>query len=236
MGIEELSIGQEVTLEAKNNVNELQFSSSIVGIDDSKHAIYTEPIEKDGKILTFNGVTVDLIISVPNDKPILFRNVAVVNYRTEENRLLYKIRLKGQGMVYNRRNAYRCFVGSRVTVQFGTHHSTVAAILKDVSSSGFGLVVTKNELGSHELNIGMLCHTVLIDVVDQFSKVTINLHGTVVRITEIDEERIVFGCELVLQAYELDKYIRTKERMNLAKRQMNSRKRPDEIPNRNGKF
>ena len=121
-------------------------------------------------------------------------------------------------------------------MQFGTHHSTVAAILKDVSASGFGLVITKNDLENHELSIGTMCHTVLVDVVDQFSQVSINLHGTIVRITEVDEEKMVFGCELVLQAYELDKYIRTKERMNLAKRQMSARKKPDERLERKSRF
>ncbi len=228
MGIEELKVGQEVTIEAKNDMSEMQFSTSLVGIDDSKREIFAAPIEKDGKVLTFSGVTVNLILPIPNDKPILYRNVSIINYRTEDNRLLYRIKLRGQGFAYNRRNAYRCFVGNRVTVQFGSHHSTFSAVLKDVSSSGFGLVVTKSEMGNRECGIGTLCHTVLTDVVDQFSKVNMNLHGTVVRITEIDDDKMVYGCELILQAYELDKYIRTKERMNLAKRQMNSRKRFDE--------
>ena len=94
MGIEDLTIGQEITLEAKNDVNELQFSTTIVGIDDSQHAIFAAPVQRDGKVLTFSGVVVNLIVTIPDDKPILFRNVSVINYRTEDNKLLYRIRLK----------------------------------------------------------------------------------------------------------------------------------------------
>jgi len=220
MEIADLQIGQDIILEAKSEANELQFSTTIVGIDEAKRVVYAAPIEKNGKVLAFDSAVVNAIFTVENDKPRIFRGVTIAFYRTADHKLMYRIRLKGQGMPFNRRNAYRCFVGSKVFVQIGTNRSTMPAVLKDISSSGFALVVMKEEIKDHNLGIGATCHTVLTDVIDQFNKININLHGAITRISELEDGRVIYGCALMMQSYEIDKYIRIKERMNLAMKQM----------------
>lgn len=218
MEISELEIGLPITLEIKKDENKIQFPTAIEGIDETRHLLFLSVVEKDGKLLNFGTMLLNLVIHRDNDVPILFRNTQVELFKTSENKYLYCTVLKGRGVPYNRRNAFRCFVGNDVVVQMGSHKSTFDAILRDVSSTGFGLVFKKKDFENQEFGIGTQCHTHLIDAIDKFQKVNINLHGIVCRIADVDEEKVVFGCELMIRAYEIDKYIRAKERENLRKR------------------
>ncbi|NLG05140.1 MAG: hypothetical protein GX567_15120 [Clostridia bacterium] len=218
MEISEIEIGLPITLEIKKDEQKIQFNSAVEGIDEPRRLIFLTVVEKDGKLINFGSMPINLVIHRDDDVPILFRNCHIELVKAADNKYMYCTVLKGLGVPYNRRNAFRCFVGLDVVVQVDSHKSTFDAILRDVSSTGFGLVFRKKDLENQEFGIGTQCHTHLVDAIDKFQKININLHGVICRIAEVDEEKVVYGCELMIRAYEIDKYIRAKERENLRNR------------------
>ncbi len=222
MDIKDLEIGQEIIVEARNKVDEIQFVTSIVSKEDRHNIIYTDSIEHEGKILTFDTVEARVLVEVPGEKPILFRGARIIPCRNENKQRIYRIKVDGIGIEYNRRGAFRCFLGHNTILNLEDDTKQYRAILKDISSTGFGVVLTPDVLQPGRLEIGMKCSTSINDKIDRFNNVNIGLQGTVCRITEVDGGKYVCGCELLLRSYEIDRYISMKERINLARKQMSA--------------
>ena len=54
MDIKDVEIGQEIIVEARNQVDEIQFVTSVIRKEENHNIIYTSIIEHEGKILTFD--------------------------------------------------------------------------------------------------------------------------------------------------------------------------------------
>lgn len=221
MDFKDIQIGQEIIVEARNKVDELQFVTSVINKEDTHNILYTDPIQHEGKILTFDTVEARVLVEVPREKPILFRGAKIVPCRGSDQRRIYRIKVNGIGIEYNRRSAFRCFLGQNVVMNLENDTKSYKAILKDISSTGFGLVLTPDIISPDRLEIGTKCMTSINDKIDRFNNVNIGLQGTICRVTEVEGGKYVCGCELLLRSYEIDKYISLKERINLARKQMN---------------
>ena len=156
------------------------------------------------------------------EKPILFRGAKIVPCKNANQQRIYRIKVDGIGIEYNRRGAFRCFLGQNVALHLEDDPKQYRAILKDISSTGFGVVLTTDVLSPDRLEQGMKCSTSINDKIDRFNNVNIGLQGTVCRVTEVDGGKYVCGCELLMRSYEIDRYISLKERINLARKQMNA--------------
>ncbi|MDO5574158.1 MAG: PilZ domain-containing protein [bacterium] len=222
MDIKDVEIGQEIIVEARNQVDEIQFVTSVIRKEENHNIIYTSTIEHEGKILTFDTVEARVLVEVPGEKPILFRGAKIIPCKGENQQKIYRIKVDGIGIEYNRRSAFRCFLGHNTSLTLEDDSKQYRAILKDISSTGFGIVLTSDVLPPEKLEIGMKCNTTINDRIDRFNNVNIGLQGTVCRVTEVDGGKYVCGCELLLRSYEIDKYISLKERINLARKQMNA--------------
>ncbi len=220
MDFKDIEIGREIIVEARNKVDEIQFTTSVISKEEKHNILYTSTIEHEGKILTFDTVEARVLVEVPGEKPILFRGAKIVPCRGTDQKRIYRIKVDGIGIEYNRRGAFRCFLGQNVSIKLGEDSRTYRAILKDISSSGFGIVLTTDVLDPSKLELGMKCVTSINDKIDRFNQVNIGLQGTISRVTQVDDGKYVCGCELVLRSYEIDKYISLKERINLARKQM----------------
>ncbi len=222
MDFKDIEIGQEIIVEARNKVDEIQFVTSVISKEDRHNIIYTSTIEHEGKILTFDTVEARVLVEVPGEKPILFRGAKIVPCKNANQQRIYRIKVDGIGIEYNRRGAFRCFLGQNVALHLEDDPKQYRAILKDISSTGFGVVLTTDVLSPDRLEQGMKCSTSINDKIDRFNNVNIGLQGTVCRVTEVDGGKYVCGCELLMRSYEIDRYISLKERINLARKQMNA--------------
>lgn len=222
MDFKDIEIGQEIIVEARNKVDEIQFVTSVISKEDRHNIIYTGTIEHEGKILTFDTVEARVLVEVPGEKPILFRGAKIVPCKNANQQRIYRIKVDGIGIEYNRRGAFRCFLGQNVALHLEDDPKQYRAILKDISSTGFGVVLTTDVLSPDRLEQGMKCSTSINDKIDRFNNVNIGLQGTVCRVTEVDGGKYVCGCELLMRSYEIDRYISLKERINLARKQMNA--------------
>jgi hypothetical protein len=119
----------------------------------------------------------------------------------------YKCILQAHGVSANRRDAYRLFIGQDAVAQVGTNHKGINVLLNEISESGFSFLYT----GEMKVEIGVPVH-----VVFDMEHMHFNLQGELVRMQEIDEEKIIYGCHLTIKNYNISKYIALKQREKMA--------------------
>jgi hypothetical protein len=217
MRIEELTTGTGITFYVNiANNQRLTFDSQIIEINLKKHLILAEAIIKDEKVLSFKGsaVSVDLVVTVPDSKPILFKNISVETLKLADNSFCYNLAAAKEGIPYNRRDSYRCFVGNASVLRDNKALKDYNIILRDVSSGGFS-VTCGPEL---ELNNEQLVHVLLEDYLEELNqKYSFHLCGITVRKQELEHGKIVYGFRLNNHVGGLETYLTQKERLSIKK-------------------
>lgn len=214
MRIEELEVNQAIKILVNAGNQQLEFSSTVLETFPRKHLILASPIMKDDKIISFNGkgIQTHVVVFFPDQKPIVFQNVSIQTTRGRNDELCYIITSLLDSKEFNRRGAFRCYIGIDTHVRIGSHKGALDAIIKDVSSSGFAFALR----GEKELEIGESVHAVLNDYIEETAKsYSFHLIGTVVRSYELENKIIVYGCQLSAKIVGLDSYLVEKERIRL---------------------
>ena len=108
-----------------------------------------------------------------------------------------------EGFTFNRRNAYRQYMGMLGSVQIGINNVAYEIVAKDISSIGFAFVTSEN------LDIiGQLAHLVFQDK----ERVPFNMYGQVVRKQVIHDKKYVYGCITASHYSSIETYIIKKQR------------------------
>lgn len=198
MGIKlsELEEGTKVTLQIKNNENKLPLNAEITRTLKNNMAILTLDYPSE-KRLNFGNVIVDMEYNHEGTMPIIWKNVKIVNYKSE-----YIMQVSSDGERMNRRNCFR--VGIHLTAQMRRMgHGIQPVLIRDVSLSGFAITDRGKTLG---LEKGAEVTVMLED-----AGFKLKLVGKVVRIEE-REDLNIYGLEICNLCKELSKYISVKQR------------------------
>ena len=217
MQIDELTAGLSLSFLINLNTEQLQFESRILEVYPHRHTLLAEGVFADGKIIAFRGkgLVVDLIVTLPDEKPQLFKNVTTTVVKKSDGTLCYTVYSIAGSKTYNRRQSYRCYVGIATAIQCGLNRAAHDAIIKDVSSNGFS-VVSKEDL---QLEINQTVHAVLNDYMeDTAENFNFHLYGLVARVQELENGLFLYGCRLNNTVPGLEQYIVKKERAILRKR------------------
>ena len=215
MRIEELLPGQKITLLVEIGENALNFDTTVQEVYPKKHMILVDPIMQGEKAISFKGkgIVINVIVSV-EEKPQLFKNVTISLMKKPDGKLCYSITTLAESYLYNRRANFRCYIGLRASVQFGTSRAGQPAILRDVSYTGFAIVCDNDIV----IKQGQIVRVVLRDRIEEEEKNYIfHLHGIVKRIQELENGSLLYGCKLNDRVAGLDQYIMSKERIRLRK-------------------
>lgn len=217
MYLEEMTAGFGVTFYVNiGNTQQLVFESKITEVDPKKHYVFTEAIIKDDKVLSFRGkgVVVDMVVAIPDDKPLLFQNISMETLRLSDNSYCYNISAPKEGVGYNRRGSFRCFVGNRAILKGGKDLQEYEVIIKDVSTSGFAITCGP-EL---ELIPDQLVHVLLEEYIEDVNQnYSFHLYGLMVRKQELDHGKVVYGFRLNNHVGGLENYVTQKERLRIKK-------------------
>ena len=209
------------------NNEELQFESRILEVYSRRHTLLAEGVFTDDKIISFRGkgLLVDLLVTLPDDKPQLFKNVTTNVVKRADGTLCYTVFSIAGSKTYNRRltsadhcgTSYRCYVGIETAIQCGLNRAAHDVIIKDISYNGFA-VVSREALN---LEINQTVHAVLNDHMDETAEnFNFHLYGLVARIQELENGLFLYGCRLNNPVPGLEQYIVKKERAVLRKRQL----------------
>ena len=219
MQIDDLTAGLSLSFLINLNTEQLQFESKIIEVYPRRHTFLAEGVFTDDKIIAFRGkgLIVDLLVTLPDDKPQLFKNVTTNVVKRADGTLCYTVFTIAGSKTYNRRQSYRCYVGIETAIQCGLNRAAHDAIIKDISCSGFA-VVSKEDL---QLETNQTVHAVLNDYMEETAE-TFNFHlyGLVARIQELENGLFLYGCRLNNPVPGLEQYIVKKERVVLRKRQL----------------
>ncbi|HKM35894.1 MAG TPA: PilZ domain-containing protein [Lachnospiraceae bacterium] len=214
MRIEELTPGQPITLLIVAKDQQLEFSSTVLESLPRKHTIITTPVMKDDKVIAFHGkgFLVHLIVPFPDQKPYVFRNVTVYTAKKKDDSLCYTITTLAESKEFNRRGAFRCFVGIDTSVRIGSYRSSIEVTIKDVSSTGFSFT-SSSEI---KYNQNDIAHAVLNDYIEETAKkYSFHLLGNIIRCFRLGNGIIVYGCKFNTKIVGIDRYIMEKERIRL---------------------
>lgn len=121
MQIDDLTAGLSLSFLINLNTEQLQFESKILEVYPRRHTLLAQGVFTDDKIISFRGkgLVVDLIVTFPEEKPQLFKNVTTNVVKRADGTLCYTVFSVAGSKTYNRRQSYRCYVGIETAVQCG---------------------------------------------------------------------------------------------------------------------
>ena len=173
-----------------------------------------EPIRKDQKILNVQSdqVDVDIMYMREDDKPILWKGAKMDCIR-HKHKIYYASEAANEGREYNRRGAYRLYIGEEIHARIGHSGREKIVHLKDLSNTGFAFIY-KEELKDAD---GAFVYMTYMAQYEK--KVTeIALFGKIVRTMPLDDGRFLYGCALMKKNEMIGHYINQKQMEQLAKK------------------
>ena len=210
--LSELEQGAKVLLLLTIDGKHFEFETIVQG--KHKHDVLLEPIRKDQKILNVQSdqVDVDIMYMREDDKPILWKEVKMDCIR-HKHKIYYASEAANEGREYNRRGAYRLYIGEEIHARIGHSGREKIVHLKDLSNTGFAFIY-KEELKDAD---GAFVYMTYMAQYEE--KVTeIALFGKIVRTMPLDDGRFLYGCALMKKNEMIGHYINQKQMEQLAKK------------------
>lgn len=213
MEIYELTSAHKMSITIANARTNISLNSNIVFVEDNR--LFVEPFVYEGAVLNFDSanVSISMIAYEEEKSPYLWQVVHIVK-EIRDNTTYHVISSNLSGVKINRRENFRLFLGidGTATLMGG---KPFEVLVKDISSSGFAVLVDMNKpISVHKNDIMQL----------EFSDKTFDedfvLNGRVVRMDKT-EKYLLYGCRLVSENPAIDKYIANKQlenRVNSAKK------------------
>ena len=222
--INEIATGTEVKITAFIGTEKLELSTTTVWVDDKQLSNFrvqncctvVEPILIDGKVVSLSqaaGIVYFLHAYLQEEEQLYEWKNVVPYMATLKNGDKYLVLICSEkGKAVNRREHFRIWIGLDGKVRFGISKDAIEVVIKDISSSGIGIIVPREHA---DVKIGSLANVYFYDG-DMESEFQVS--SIIVRKEDIDETRVLLGCRFSGENQAIAKYIQRKERLNLKKR------------------
>lgn len=206
MEIYELTTAHKMSITIANARTNISLNSNIVFVEDNK--LYVEPFVYEGAVLNFDSanVTISMIAYEEEKSPYLWQVVHIAK-EVRDNKPYHVISSNLSGVKINRRENFRLFLGIEGTATL-MGGKPFDVLVKDISSSGFAVLVDMNKpINVHKNDIMQL------EFVDTIFNEDFVLNGRVVRMDKTDKY-LLYGCRMVTENPVIDKYIANKQLEN----------------------
>lgn len=213
MKLYEIKDGEPITITVKNEADaELEYCAQVLFC--KQQILFIEPIMVNQQMVSFKGENLRISITyVPkDDMPMQWKGCTIkdIVYEGKRYHILYCVH---EGKHVNRRQTYRQYVGYKGVLQLGPNRKTIDVTLKDISVTGISFIsVTQYE----KKDIGLF-H---LSYVDEELKVPIQVTGDVVRIEELEDTRMLYGCRIVESNINVGSYIARKQKKEAERRRL----------------
>lgn len=200
MKLNEIPRQSEVVLTVKDASTTLDFKTRVRDII-GENGIWVDII-KDGKgrSVSFTGVPVSMSYYGGGNKPVVWSLVTVKLLKVG-GELKQAIVTSVEGEEINRRRVYRHKINLPGRVDYGADEEDV--IIRDLGSTGFSFV-SSGKGKRHGTSILIVC-----SYMDGDTQVTLN--GKIIRVQELENGKICYGCKFIGRTDLLNKYIRKKK-------------------------
>ncbi len=201
MKLNEIPRNAELVLTVKDSSTTLDFKTRVQdSIGENK--IWVDIIQdKNGKTVNFKGIPVSMSYAVGDNKPVVWESVFVKLFKVNGT-LKQAILASADGEEQNRRRAYRQKINLPGKVDYGTNQEDV--IVRDVGSTGFSFI-SNNKGESHGTSIVIACSF-------EDGEVKMTIEGRIVRVQELKNGKICYGCRYIGRTDVINSYIRRKKR------------------------
>lgn len=193
---DEIPIGANIEIEVRYKGHAISFKSEVVYLH--QNSILVNPIIVNERTIGFNdNCRINLIVKI-DGKVYLWENVAVKLVRYN-GKIYHQVSMYGEGKPYNRRQAYRMYIGEDMPIYLNTAHgpTTITVLVKDISETGVGFI-TKEEL---DIN-----RTIRLKLKD-FNNL-ISLSGVIVRKEFLPHlDSFLYGCKFHEKNNKLGRFI-----------------------------
>lgn len=209
MFLQELDVESKITILVRIGSQTLAFDTQIE--DVLEDGILAEPIYRNDKLVGFKtkGLIITLqICNKSDDKVYEFTNADILNVKTKDGKVHHKISCKSEGRQINRRTAVRVWLGMEGVAQLGINKTAYNVIVKDISVSGISFISHKNM----NVGAGTMAH---ITFHDAEAKVKFSLGSIIVRVADMEDGRVLYGCRLNQESPAIAKYVADKQREKL---------------------
>jgi c-di-GMP-binding flagellar brake protein YcgR len=199
--------GASMEVEVKCNGKTVCFHGEVAHVIDN--SILTAPIKVNDQTIGFSDNCQINFLYVSEGKLYLWENVVVKLVRYDRN-IYHKIDLYGEGKQFNRREAYRMYIGEDMPIYVNTVSGPTAlsVLVKDISETGVGFI-TKEDL---DLN-----RTIRMRIKDNATLITIS--GIIVRkVFQKNISAYLYGCKFNEKNEKLAKFIAKKQSEALRKK------------------
>ena len=213
MEIYELTPAHKMSITIANARTNISLNSNIVFVEDNR--LFVEPFVYEGAVLNFDSANVSIsMIAYEEEKSPYLWQVVHITKESRDNITYHVISSNLSGVKINRRENFRLFLGIEgVATLMGGKPFDV--LVKDISSSGFAVLIDMNKpISVHKNDIMQL------EFSDKSFDEDFVLNGRIVRMDKTDKY-LLYGCRLVSENPAIDKYIANKQlenRVNSAKK------------------
>ncbi len=209
MFIDSIAKGGLMEVEVKCNGKTVRFNGEIAHIINN--SILTAPIKVNDQTIGFSDNCQINFLYVYEGKLYLWENVIVKLVRYDSN-IYHKIDLYGEGKHFNRRDAYRMYIGEDMPIYVNTVSgpTAISVLVKDISETGVGFI-TKEDID--------LERTIRLRIKDNATLISIS--GIVVR-KEFQKNlsAYLYGCKFNEKNEKLARFIAKKQSEALRKKTM----------------
>ncbi|NLL71989.1 MAG: PilZ domain-containing protein [Clostridiales bacterium] len=207
MYIEDIAQGTSIEIEIRLNGHLMSFHSEVdLTFKDS---ILIAPIIYNEKTIGFDEDCLMHLIVNSNDKVYLWDIIEIKLVRYED-KIYHKIDVQGEGRPYNRRDAFRIYIGEDMPIYINTANGPAAlsVLVKDISETGVGFI-SKEELEIER--------TIRLKLKDHHY--IINLSGKIVRKEFLPHlNSFLYGCKFIEKDQKLGGFIARKQGEQLRQR------------------
>lgn len=213
MKLQEIKEGEPIVITVKNEAEaEIEYRAQILFC--KQDILFIEPIRVDDRLVNFKGENLRIMITyVPRDEmPVQWKGCTIrdIIYDGKRYHILYCVH---EGKHVNRRETYRQYVGYNGILQLGPNRKTIDVTVKDISVTGISFVsVTKYE----KKDVGLF-H---LSYIDEEFNIPVQLSGEVVRVEELEDTRILYGCRIVETSLNVGSYIAHKQKKEAERRRL----------------
>ena len=220
MTFNDTQVGDIVNITVSNNDKELTMESSILAIVDN--CLVVNPFTVNGVMLDFpKNLDIKMLVLHPDTTPYFWQKISI-DKKVYHEKDVHVITSKFPGVKMNRRNNFRVYIGANVLLSGVNEGKPIKATLKDISNSGFAVLVpTDLELGLHQ--------KISFEYSDTAFKKYFELSGRPIRKAESDSYNL-YGCILDKRYPDLENYLAQKQMENRP-----NRKKQDDNDKNNSK-
>lgn len=203
----EIARGEQIELDVLYNGKSINFKSEIVRIFNN--SILITSINYHNRVISFTDQCTFNLLYLSEGKLYIWEKVTVKLVKSE-NALFHKIDLNGEGKPFNRREAFRMYIGEEMPLIINMFDGPAAipVLIKDISESGLAFI-TKDDFDTKRTFRLKIDH----------NNSMINMMGVIIRKEFMEHlDSTLYGCKLLEKDQMLSKYIAEKQGEQLRKK------------------